>query len=223
MTDNITPCQSLDDYNPYAYQAWAAGVEDYDSKPLHCQQTCDYYIPNTQPALLNLTCINCSNIPQMSHLSVFWQIFQFSMIGVSEVLASVASLEFFYAQAPTLMRSFVQSLNLATTGLGSFIVIPLLLIVNTGNQPWVPADLDTGYLEYYFFLLAALMGVTIVVFYFIARGYVYKTHDELAALEVEEAATTAAAANSTNSAYALLSSTTTANSSSQSDEIMQEL
>lgn len=124
----------------------------------------------------------------MSHLSVFWQIFQFSLIGVSEILASITSLEFFYSQAPTVMRSVAQSLNLATTSLGSFIVIPLLLTVNAGDQPWVPADLDEGHLDWYFFLLAALMGGTTVVFYFIARGYEYKTHGELAALEAEYAA-----------------------------------
>lgn len=77
-----------------------------------------------------MTCISCDNIPQMSNISVFWQIFQFVLIGISEIMASITSLEFFYSQAPTVMRSVTQSLNLATSALGSFIVIPILLMVN---------------------------------------------------------------------------------------------
>jgi hypothetical protein len=83
---------------------------------------------------------------------------------------------------------FSQSLNLFTNALGSFLVIPVLLLVNsdssktsllvagvvvtiltlpyysltrTGNE-WVPTNLDEGHLDYYFFLLAGLMGLTLV-------------------------------------------------------------
>lgn len=53
------------------------------------------------------------------------------MIGTSEILASITSLEFFYSQAPTVMRSVTQSLNLATNALGTFLIIPILLLVNS--------------------------------------------------------------------------------------------
>jgi hypothetical protein len=58
------------------------------------------------------------------------QAFQFSLVGASEILAAITSLEFFYSQAPLSMRSVAQSLNLFTNALGSFLVIPLLLMVN---------------------------------------------------------------------------------------------
>ena len=35
--NNITPCQSIDDYNPYKYQSYAAGKED--TAPMYCSQT----------------------------------------------------------------------------------------------------------------------------------------------------------------------------------------
>lgn len=72
--DNITPCQSIDNYNPYRYQDYVAGVGDVDSKPANCHQTCSdsYYVGNVQ--YLNLTCIDCDNIPQMANISVFWQV-----------------------------------------------------------------------------------------------------------------------------------------------------
>lgn len=62
---------------------------------------------------------------------VYVQIPQFALIGVSEILASITSLEFYYSQAPLSMRSVSQAANLFTSALGSLVVIPLLLIVNS--------------------------------------------------------------------------------------------
>ena len=44
-------------------------------------------------------------------------------------------------------------LNLFMTALGSWFIIPLLIIVNSGEKQWVPLNLDDGFLQYYFFLL----------------------------------------------------------------------
>jgi hypothetical protein len=46
-----------------------------------------------------------------------------------------------------------------TTALGSWLIIPLIYIVNSGGEDdaWVAENIDEGNLEYYFFLLAALM------------------------------------------------------------------
>jgi hypothetical protein len=144
------------------------------------------------------------------------------------------------------MRSVSQSLNLFTNALGSFLVIPVLLLVNsdpskrlsasvitcwatttdphlcyfaptntTGNE-WVPTNLDDGHLDYYFFLLAGLMGLTLVsnaanpargavrpqcsityhslflfcpaqmVFCYVSKDYVYKTQAELSVFDESE-------------------------------------
>ena len=72
------------------------------------------------------------------------------------------------------MRSVTQSLNLATSAVGSFVVIPLLYIVNSNpHNEWVPVNVDDGHLDYYFLVLAALMGVNLVVFYYVATKYNY--------------------------------------------------
>ena len=73
--DNITPCQDIDDYNPYQYQDYLAGVNDVDTKPAYCHQTCNDYYTVGDVTYLNLTCIDCDNIPQMSGISVFWQVY----------------------------------------------------------------------------------------------------------------------------------------------------
>ena len=87
------------------------------------------------------------------------------------------------------MRSVTQSLNLFTTALGSWAVIPVLLMVNANpskcihayihtyinvcktwciyihtylDDEWVPRNVDQGHLDWYFFLLSGLMALSLV-------------------------------------------------------------
>ena len=103
-------------------------------------------------------------LPQKSTVSIFWQIPQFVLVGLSEILASITSYEFFFSQAPMEMRSVTQAGNMITNALGSWSTIPLVLAVNTGSSPWIPADINQGHLAYFFFLLAALQAVNYSVF-----------------------------------------------------------
>jgi len=180
--NNISPCQDIDDYNPNQYQQWWQG-DDVD-QPLYCSQTCDTTHTEGNKQYLDDECIDCKDIPQMSSMSVMWQAVQFALIGASEILAAITSLEFFYSQAPMAMRSVSQSLNLFTNALGSFLVIPILLLVNVNpKSQWVPNNLDNGHLDYYFLLLACMMGLNLMVFCYVAQSYEYKTTAELAILE----------------------------------------
>merc|ERR1712100_614051 len=124
----------------------------------------------------------------MSDISVFWQIPQFVLIDTSEILATITSLEFFYSQAPYSMRSVTQAFNLLMTALGAWITIPLLFLVNSGGsgKEWVPHNLDNGHLEYYFFLLAGLMVINMIIYYFVSKGYQYMTSAELEYYDKQE-------------------------------------
>ena len=85
---NVSPCQSVDDYNPNVYQLWYSSPNDYE-KPSSCSQTCDTTYMQGSVEYLSLDCISCEPLPLMSNLSVFAQIPQFVLIGISEILASI--------------------------------------------------------------------------------------------------------------------------------------
>lgn len=58
----------------------------------------------------------CDDTIYIRNISIFWQMPQYILVGTSEVLASIAGLEFFYDQAPKSMQTIVYSLFLVTTG-----------------------------------------------------------------------------------------------------------
>ena len=73
------------------------------------------------------------------------------------------------------MRSVSQALNLLTTSLGSFVIIPVIYLVNVNkDHEWISEDLNNGYLENYFFLMAGIMILSTAVFVNQARAYQYK-------------------------------------------------
>lgn len=177
--DHISPCRNIDDYDPYRYQKWEAGDEDVE--PMYCEKTCSDRDAN---GYLSLDCIDCDDIPQYSNLTIFWQVPQFILIGVSEIFTSITALEFFYSQAPTRMRSVSQASNLLTNALGSWLTIPLTLLVNAdANHPWIASNVDEGELGYYFYLLAGLMALSLILFSHLSAGYVYADPEVLAALD----------------------------------------
>lgn len=144
----------------------AAGIELY--RMANVPPPC-YYGDAACEANLS-PCLNIDNysegdqLPQKSSISIFWQIPQFVLVGLSEILASITSYEFFFSQAPMEMRSVTQAGNMITNALGSWSTIPLVLAVNTGSSPWIPTDINHGHLAYFFFLLAALQAVNYAVF-----------------------------------------------------------
>jgi hypothetical protein len=60
-----------------------------------------------------------------------------------QVLASIGQLEFFYDQAPDVMRSCSMALQLLSTALGSYLSGALLLGVQRWTD-WLPRDLNAG-------------------------------------------------------------------------------
>lgn len=113
-----------------------------------------------------------------STMSVFYQVPQYILQGVSEALVSVTGLEFAYSQSPPELRGVVMGLCLAMIGLGYYVASLLASIVkHASHSKWYPDDLNKGTLECYLFLLAGLMLVNLAVFLYLALRYHYVADD----------------------------------------------
>eukprot|EP00889_Picochlorum_renovo_P008596 jgi/Picre1/35626/NNA_003087.t1 len=112
-------------------------------------------------------------------MSVWWQIPQYALVGMSEVGAMIGSMELFYQEAPDGMRSTCAALQLLCTGLGSYVAAAFVAIIQaitaTGGSPgWVADNVNEGHMDYFFFTLAIIMAIVLVGYVFIARAFVYR-------------------------------------------------
>ena len=111
-----------------------------------------------------------------STMSILWQVPQYVLIGASEVFMYVGQLEFFNDQAPDGMKSFGSALCMTSISLGNFasylVVTVVMNITQEGGEcGWIPADLNRGHMDRFFFLLVALSSVDFVVYLVCAKWY----------------------------------------------------
>ncbi|KAF5831125.1 POT family-domain-containing protein [Dunaliella salina] len=116
---------------------------------------------------------------QPAPLSIFWQAPAYFLIGLSEVFTSIGQLEFFYDQAPDVMRSCSMAMCLLSTAMGSYLAGALTWAVQAGSEsitgrPWLPNDLNKGRIDLFFFFLGGLMMANLAVFVAVAVRYQYK-------------------------------------------------
>nr|XP_016459972.1 PREDICTED: protein NRT1/ PTR FAMILY 7.3-like [Nicotiana tabacum] len=119
-----------------------------------------------------------------SSLSILWQIPQYSLIGASEVFMYVGQLEFFNEQAPDGLKSFGSALCMTSISLGNYVSSLLVSVVmkisTTDNMSgWIPANLNKGHLDRFYFLLAALTILDLVAYIACAKWYKAIKHGEM--------------------------------------------
>ncbi|KAL8266768.1 hypothetical protein R6Q59_004112 [Mikania micrantha] len=119
---------------------------------------------------------DCPHCDASSSLSIFWQVPQYVFVGASEVFMYVGQLEFFNAQAPDALKSFGSALCMTSISLGnyvsSFIVTIVMKISTEDDMPgWIPGNLNRGHLDRFFFLLAGLTAVDLLIYIVFAKWY----------------------------------------------------
>lgn len=119
---------------------------------------------------------DCKHCQGSSSLSIFWQVPQYALIGASEVFMYVGQLEFFNAQAPDGLKSFGSALCMTSISLGNYVSSLLVSVVmkisTVDNMPgWIPGNLNKGHLDRFYFLLAGLTAVDLVIYVACAMWY----------------------------------------------------
>lgn len=120
--------------------------------------------------------LNLTHVKAAVPLSILWQIPQYFLVGASEVFTFIGQLEFFYDQSPDAMRSLCSALSLLTTALGNYLSALILTIVTYlttkgGNPGWIPDNLNEGHLDYFFWVLAGLSVLNLLVYVFCSVRY----------------------------------------------------
>ncbi|MCL7048718.1 hypothetical protein MKW94_012602 [Papaver nudicaule] len=109
-------------------------------------------------------------------ISILWQIPQYFLVGASEIFTFIGQLEFFYDQSPDAMRSLCSALSLLTTALGNYLSSFILTVVTNlttkgGSPGWIPDNLNQGRLDNFFWLLAGLSFLNLLVYVLCASRY----------------------------------------------------
>ncbi|XWS38717.1 hypothetical protein CRYUN_Cryun19dG0154700 [Craigia yunnanensis] len=119
---------------------------------------------------------DCTHCEGSSSLSIFWQVPQYAFIGASEVFMYVGQLEFFNAQTPDGLKSFGSALCMTSISLGNYVsslLVTMVMKISTEDHMpgWIPGNLNKGHLDRFYFLLAGLTTVDLVVYVACARWY----------------------------------------------------
>ena len=77
------------------------------------------------------------------------------------------------------MRSILQSLNLVTTGLGTWLVGLFIMLVNINkNDLWITDNLNNGHLDWYFFMIGGLCFIAFFAFLWTSIKYRYNSFEK---------------------------------------------
>lgn len=109
-------------------------------------------------------------------IRVWWLVPQYILCGLSDAFAIVGLQHFFYDQMPEAMRSMGGAFYISNAGVGSFVSSAIIsIVVDASGGKWLGSNnLNRSHLSYFYFLLAGLGVLNLVVFVVVAKRYVYK-------------------------------------------------
>lgn len=112
-------------------------------------------------------------------ITVWWLIPQFLLLGVSSVFTIVGLQEFFYDQVPNELKSVGFALNLSIFGVGNLLSGVLVSAIEdatsgNGRDGWFANNINKAHLDYFYWLLAGISEVGLILYLYFANSYVYK-------------------------------------------------
>ncbi|XP_073311365.1 protein NRT1/ PTR FAMILY 5.5-like isoform X2 [Primulina huaijiensis] len=115
------------------------------------------------------------NIP----MSVYWLLFQFFLLAGLDSFFEKSVSEFFKDQAPGSMKNYLEFFSKGVSGLGFICNVLSVHVVGNisekGGKPnWFQHTLNRSRLDRYYWVLAGLSGVNLVVYILVAFIYRYK-------------------------------------------------
>ncbi|KAF7819641.1 Protein NRT1/ PTR FAMILY 5.8 [Senna tora] len=121
-------------------------------------------------------------------LSIFWLLPQYILLGISDIFTVVGMQEFFYSEVPVRMKTMGIALYTSVFGVGSFVSAVLITLVEVvtrsqGRPSWFCDDMSEARLDNYYWLLALLSGVSLIVYVFLCVYYYH--HNETSESEDE--------------------------------------
>ena len=121
---------------------------------------------------LNSVCAQDGETRLVSDMSIWFQVPQYCLLGIGEILSVVASFDLFYNQVPDDIKSACQGVNLLTTAVGGALTTMLQKIFTLAGE--LPTNLNHGHQEYLYIVQAILGIVFLVLFMVVTRSFEYK-------------------------------------------------
>lgn len=127
----------------------------------------------------NITHGPASTSLQAVPMSIFWLLPQNFLVGLAQVFASVGQLDFFYTELSDGMRSLGISMPFVCFGLGNYVSTLLVTVVthitthNGKDLGWIPMNLNQGHVDYFYWLLAALLLGALIFLLICTHSYTY--------------------------------------------------
>ncbi|VAI62446.1 unnamed protein product [Triticum turgidum subsp. durum] len=109
-------------------------------------------------------------------VNIMWQTPSYVVLGVAEVFTSVGIMEFFYDESPESMKSMGAALAQLAISAGNYLNSAVLGVVASatgrGGAPgWIPDDLNEGHLDYFFWMMAGLSVLNLLMFIYFSLRY----------------------------------------------------
>ncbi|XP_052201224.1 protein NRT1/ PTR FAMILY 5.10-like [Diospyros lotus] len=120
------------------------------------------------------------DLPQATvPMSIWWLVPQYLLLGIADAFTIVGMQEFFYDQVPNELRSVGLGLYLSVMGIGSFLSSFIISIIDKitavdGRDGWFSDNLNRAHLDYYYWLLAALSALGLLLYLHSANSYIYR-------------------------------------------------